>query len=88
MQLPSPDASCTGLSFEDLDVLHGRSPRQKKSPSKRSRSGRLASPDKSMPRSKSPRLQRGFAAAPQNVGGEHVKLDEIRDAMRDMLTDM
>ena len=77
-----------------LDQTRGRPlrARQKTPTPKRSRSGRVTSPDKSQPRSKSPRLQRGFYI-PSDVKAaaaaeRHLKLDEIRDAVHDIWSDM
>lgn len=54
---------------------------------KRSRSGRIASPDKVQPRSKSPRLQRGgFLENNEKANVEQqTKMDDMREAMQDLL---
>lgn len=74
---------------EEADLTSGRPRRtRQKSPSmKRSRSGKIASPEKSQPRSKSPRLQRAENAGSDEAGEieQRSKVDDIRVAMQDLL---
>ena len=77
------------LTDEEVELTRGRPRRsQQKSPTmKRSRSGRIASPEKSQPRSKSPRIQRrsNSYSDGQSDGEQHLKLDDMRAAVQDLM---
>lgn len=78
------------LTDEELELTRGRprGVRQKSPTMKRSRSGRISSPDKVQPRSKSPRLQRpsNLSSPESNSEGEqHLALDDIKAAVQTLL---